>query len=381
MVLLAAAAHPARAQQADAQERLNALREQIQEYEQRLSETAETEQASLRRLEDVSRQVRIREELLSSYEQRLRQLEVERDSIRSSMRRLETNVGELRQEYQERATHAYMFGRLHDLALIFSARSINQMLVRVQYLHRFTEQRRGKLNDLQQAVSSLQARRTQLNASEQETQQLIEGTRSEQQELITLRENRQQMIQDLRAQQAQLKEEIEEKRSAASELERRIRAMVAAASRRANDARNDAAFAALSGSFEQNRGGLPWPSQGVVTEPFGEITHPVHGTTTMNPGVLISTSPSAEVRAVFRGEVLGVDVMPEYGTYVVVQHGRYQTLYSNLSLVYAEEGDSIEAGETIGRAGTAAAPKGPGIFFAIFEDGRQMDPQDWLGNQ
>ena len=382
IVTVAWSVGPASAQQVDeqaqTQERLNALRQQIEQFEERLSQTAESEQASLERLESVSRQVKIREELLRGYRQRLAQLETERDSIRRSMAGLEAAVEELRTEYQQRARHAYMFGRLHDLALIFSARSINQMLVRIQYLHRFTEQRKSKLMDLQKTVSSLRERRQELISTEEQTETLIAETRSEQQDLIRLRENRRQMISQLRAQQVELKEEIEEKRSTASELERRIRRMVAAASRRSAGSRNDAAFAALSGSFRENRGGLPWPSVGAVTEPYGEVVHPVYGTTTTNPGILISTTPSAEVRTVFRGEVLGVDVMPEFGTYVVVQHGKYQTVYSNLSLVYAEEGDVLGAGETIGRAGTEAAAKGAGVFFAIFEEGQQMNPLAWL---
>ncbi len=363
---------------AESQERLEALRQQIAQYEEQLSETAATEQASLDRLENVSRQVKIREELLDSYQRRLTQLEAQRDSIRSSMAGLENEVDELRREYRRHATHAYMYGRIHDLALILSARSINQMLIRVQYLHRFTEQREGKLTDLQSAVASLEQRRRELSESRQQTEELIAGTRQEQQDLLQLEQNRTAMIQTLRARQSQIQEEIEDRRSAANELERRIRRVVAAAARSSSDARNDAAFAALSGSFRQNRGALPWPSPGVVTEPFGEITHPVYGTTTMNPGVLISTTPSEEVRAVFRGEVLNINVMPEYGTYVLMQHGQYQTLYGNLSLVYVGEGDVLTAGETIGRAGTVSAPKGAGIFFATFDGGRQMDPLGWL---
>ncbi|WP_243664161.1 murein hydrolase activator EnvC family protein, partial [Rhodothermus marinus] len=120
--------------------------------------------------------------------------------------------------------------------------------------------------------------------------------------------------------------------------------------------------AELTGSFEQNRGRLPWPAEGAVVEPFGEVVNPVYGTRTPNPGILIATAPQAEVRAIFDGRVIAIDAMPEYGTYILIQHGEYQTFYSNLSLVYVSVGQEVRAGQVIGRAGTDAEPNARGYF-------------------
>ncbi len=119
-------------------------------------------------------------------------------------------------------------------------------------------------------------------------------------------------------------------------------------------------------------------ASGVVVEPYGELVNPVHGTTTPNPGMLIATKPQAEIRSVFDGSVLSVSVIPEFGTYIAISHGEYQSVSSNFSMVYVAEGTAVTAGQVIGRAGTDAEPKQAGIFFGLFKDGVPFNPMPWL---
>jgi septal ring factor EnvC (AmiA/AmiB activator) len=136
--------------------------------------------------------------------------------------------------------------------------------------------------------------------------------------------------------------------------------------------------AELSSSFLANKGGLPWPSQGAIIEPFGEVINPVYGTRTNNPGILISTTPSAPVNAVFDGEVVEIYPMPEFGRVITVSHGEYTSLYGNLSLLYVSAGSEVRAGQLLGRAGTDSEPKGNAVFFAIFRNGLEVNPVEWL---
>src|SRR5690606_11706049 len=117
---------------------------------------------------------------------------------------------------------------------------------------------------------------------------------------------------------------------------------------------------------------------GVVREPFGDRIDPVYGTRTPNPGMLIDTPASAEVHAVFDGQVVEVSVLPDFGTYVAIEHGDYQSIYSNFSVTYVREGERVRAGQVIGRAGTDAEPRGRALFFGLFTDKRFIDPQPWL---
>ncbi len=230
-------------------------------------------------------------------------------------------------------------------------------------------------------MTALEDRRTKLVEARVQTQLLLREARNEQQNMQRLQQNRRGVIRQLQDQQTVIARELDKNREAASAFEARIRDLITAetARRRAKSTPQDEVdFAGLSGSFMSNKGQLPWPTRGVVVEPYVEVVNPVHGTKTPNPGVLIATKPQAEVRSVFAGSVLSVSVIPEFGTYIAIAHGDYQSVYSNFSMVYVSEGTAVTAGQVIGRAGTDAEPKQAGIFFALFKDGVPFNPMSWL---
>jgi murein hydrolase activator len=134
----------------------------------------------------------------------------------------------------------------------------------------------------------------------------------------------------------------------------------------------------MAGSFRANRGRLPWPVDGTVTGRFGTRTDPAYGTRIESPGIDITTSPGAAVRAVFGGTVERVGAMSTYGTYVMVGHGGFTTVYGNLSDVAVRQGQTVQAGQGLARAGTSQERRGAGLFFAVFEGDDPVDPTDWL---
>ena len=376
------------AQRRSTEERLESLQDQISRDQQRLQETAEEERATRDRLEQIQREIALREELVATYRERLQELEAERAAVRDTLQTLERRLDALRKEYRRRAEHAYTYGRMHGLALILASGSINQMLVRIRYLRRFAEQRRDRQSDIRSAARQVRERRQELDRKRARTEELLAEARGERERLQSLQETRRAAVNDLRARQSELKEQIERKQSQARQLEEKVRALAARAERRSEaaaaspeaEAARREAIARLSASFQDNRGRLPWPADGAVTEGFGNRVDPVHGTTTYHPGILIATNPEADVRAVFRGTVSGIDFVPGYGTYLVIRHGTYLSVYSNFSSLRVSTGETVEAGQVLGQAGTDNEPRGAGVFFAVFNtsDNESVNPQDWL---
>lgn len=379
-VVLPARAQDAADERARTEKRLAELQDQIARDEARLAETTEAEQATLETLQNLDRQIALREELLRNYRTRLRQLRQERDSLQQSLQTLETRLSDLRAGYRQRATHAYKYGRLHDLALILAAQSINQMLIRVRYLNRFTQDRRRHLDELRDATSSLEQRRVLLQEKVERNNELIREVELEQQKLARQKTQRARVVAELRRQRTRIESDLSQNRTLAGQLQSRIEELIAAETARRNrsDGASDADFARLSGSFRQNQGALPWPASGTVVEPFGDKVHPVYGTRTPNPGIVIATAPLAEVRAIFDGTVSSIDIMPDIGRYLIIEHGEYHTVYGNFALINVGEGQQVRAGQILGRAGTDAEPKGEGLFFGLFKDGKAIDPLPWL---
>jgi septal ring factor EnvC (AmiA/AmiB activator) len=378
--LVLCAALPARAQNSEdrgtAEQRLRRLEAQIAKDEELLSKTEEAEEVSQQQLDLLNRQISMREELVLNYQRHLELMNFEQDSLRTSMQSLQADLDELKTEYHARASHAYMFGRMHDLALILAAESINQMLIRIRYLHRFAAQRRQHLFHIQESNDVIQQRQDELVESLERSNQLLTTAEEEQKVLRLQKDQQRRLVSQLRNQRNNLEENLESNRTIAGQLAGRVRELITSEPGRPRS--GSAPKNSVSGSFQANQGRLPWPAEGVIIEPYGENVHPVHGTVTPNPGILIATEPQAEVRTVFQGRVSSIDVMPDFGTVMIVEHGDYHTVYSNFSVTWVSEGDDVEAGQVLGFAGTEAEPKGSALFFGLFRDGEELDPTPWL---
>ncbi|OLY91459.1 Septal ring factor EnvC, activator of murein hydrolases AmiA and AmiB [Cnuella takakiae] len=134
---------------------------------------------------------------------------------------------------------------------------------------------------------------------------------------------------------------------------------------------------ALNTGFQNNRGKLPWPvDNGVVSIPFGRSK--VGSLDFDNPGITISTpAAGASVKAVFDGEVSSVANLGD-GMMVMVRHGKYFTIYSNLSSANVSKGSQIRTGQVIGRTGPADDGSGGQIDLLLMVESKNVNPEPWL---
>ncbi len=383
LLLLLARAAAAQPLPEGSEKQLITLKEQLAADQRRLADAAEDEQSTRNTLESLDREIATREALSVAYRRHLEMLSLRSDSLSLALRDLESEVDTLKTQYRARALHAYKYGRLNDLALLLSAESINQMLVRSRYLARFSDQRNRKLARIRRIRESLDGRRSELDATHARTSTLLAQARAEETDLVRLRKQREELVATLRIERKELERAVARKRAERQALETLMQRLAATEDKRmrtpsaAAPAAN-AAFATLSGSFAQNKGRLPWPATGALLEPYGDRINPLLGTTTDNPGILIATAAAAPVYAVFDGEVILVEKMPDFGTIVAIAHGEYKSVYSNFSSLAVHVGQRVKAGDAIGRAGTDGEPRGAGIFFALFRKGGPVDPLPWL---
>ena len=103
-------------------------------------------------------------------------------------------------------------------------------------------------------------------------------------------------------------------------------------------------------NFEANRGSLPSPvTKGSITGKFGKTPHPqLKNVFENNNGIDITCSAGSTVRAVFDGEVSSVFSIPGAGTVVIIKHGNYRSVYSNLGGVLVRAGAKVSTKQSLG---------------------------------
>jgi murein hydrolase activator len=137
--------------------------------------------------------------------------------------------------------------------------------------------------------------------------------------------------------------------------------------------------AKLSSDFLGSRGSLPWPvSNGMVIEDFGNHTIG-RNVTTENNGVDIKTAAGSQVRAVFSGEVAAVQNIS--GSYaILIRHGEYFTVYSNLKSVNVSRGQKVSLKQNIGIVITDPIDNTTEVHFEVRKGATPLNPSSWLSN-
>lgn len=135
-------------------------------------------------------------------------------------------------------------------------------------------------------------------------------------------------------------------------------------------------------SFADMRGKLPYPTSGSfsITSRFGRQSMPdLPDVVYDNPGIDAESEAGASARAVFKGKVSGVYLLPGYNTVVIVNHGNYYTVYGNISAASVKNGDSVDAGTSLGRLALNDEDSShSSIHFEVWKNREKLNPQDWL---
>jgi murein DD-endopeptidase MepM/ murein hydrolase activator NlpD len=137
----------------------------------------------------------------------------------------------------------------------------------------------------------------------------------------------------------------------------------------------------LSGDFSNNRGRFPWPVQrGLITDHFGPHPHSVLKYVTVdNPGIDITTQSNAKARSIFKGEVTRIVAIPGSNMAVIIRHGNYLTVYSNLSEVFVKANQIVDIKEEIGTIFTDQTDDNKTVLkFQLWREKTKLDPEDWL---
>ncbi|MDX2015056.1 MAG: M23 family metallopeptidase [Myxococcaceae bacterium] len=123
-----------------------------------------------------------------------------------------------------------------------------------------------------------------------------------------------------------------------------------------------------------------WPVTPVmVTSPWGQRTHPIHGDERLHAGVDLEATHAQPVVAAGPGIVAFVGWNQGHGKQVELQHDPHvSTRYSHLSGFAVRPGDVVRRGDVIGWAGRTGTATGVHLHFEVRRDGESVDPEDEL---
>jgi septal ring factor EnvC (AmiA/AmiB activator) len=377
------------------------LEEDIRYTSKLLEETHRTKQNSLNKVILLNQQIEKRESLIKTISGEVDQIQVQMEVQRGHISTMSEELKKMKNEYARMIYYAYKnLNAYNRLLFIFSAEDFNQAYRRLLYYQQYSAYRRTQAELIRDAQMKLDRKQKELEETKQQKLTLARSEESEKGQLTQEKEEKDKTVQQLSQKEKTLESALREKQKTAEKLEREIEKLIAAeikaASERAKktdsrDAKtkmkttrteimltNDEQV--LSSSFASNKGKLPWPSEhGVITGRFGEHPHPVlKYVKVKNNGIDISTGKGASVRTVFNGKVSRVMSFPNLNKVVIIRHGEYLTVYSNLEEVNVKDGQTVTTKQMIGKIHTNPEDSRTDLHFEIWLGKTTQDPQEWL---
>ena len=190
---------------------------------------------------------------------------------------------------------------------------------------------------------------------------------------------------NLQSRERQLKKAKREKEKQTAALDRQIQKIILSETSAKKDKPGNKTYALtpsemkLSSSFASNRGKLPWPTErGIISGTYGVHQHPVlKKVKVKNNGIDIATSKNSEARAVFNGKVVSITKISNTNLAVIIKHGEYFTVYSNLDKVFVKKDDNIITKELIGQIHTDLKGNTE-LHFEVWKGSALQNPTYWV---
>ena len=358
----------------------NKLEKKLSTTKSLLEKVKRGTQNSLSELKLIETQVRDREELVQNVDNQIRGAELTISSKAQEVKLLQKRVFSLKEQYRRLLIYAYKHrNKYGKMMYIFSSSNYFEAVKRNNYLRRVSDIQRKQFKLIKQS-------QTFIKTEKEKKEELLVLKIEEKNKMLSDKEKKQKALDKLKKDEVKLMADLKTAERQKNELKRRIKQAIekeiaeAEAKARKEQQRQEAKAnanntntttaatssskpaekklvitetkesVALSKNFESNRGRLPWPVlKGSITEGYGKNPHPtIPNVYTNNNGIDIGAPRNAQVRAVFQGEVTSVLNIPGAGKVIIIKHGNYRTVYSNLQEVYVSVGSSVGTKQSIG---------------------------------
>ena len=380
------------------------LIQEIQYTKDQLNQTELDQKNNLTTLLLYQKDIDLRESLIQNYVIEIETIELDLDSLDRSLEELyrkdtilgsninnvEKKIYDLSNLFAQAIKQIYLSNENENLLQLFIEKnSLDQITNQYIYLKTIKNTAQTLARKLQIEKSSLDTLQRELKKNQNQIKKSItESNNLIQNKQLSIQEKESQLdslenqknlqkdlINNLNNQIDLLKKEISEKEKSAKKIENEITKL--------NNkiiSENNKDVGLLTNKFQQQKGNLEWPSENcIVMSSFGTVSHQsLPGIKYINHGIELAISKNSYIKSVFPGTVSSIIIQNNSLKSVIIEHGLYFTVYTNLSEVYIKQGDEVRKQESIGKPYVKENHKTGLIEFQLWKEFESLNPKIWL---
>lgn len=383
ILLLVATASGLRAQDTSAQEAKKArLEREIAIIDKQLAENSSKSSAMLSNLTLIRKKISNRKSLVEESDRQIRKMS---DNIYLKQRQINTlqaRLDTLTSHYSRLILSAY---KNRDSRLwymhILASENLGQAFRRYSYFKNLSTQMNKEAKEIRVMQDDLIKEREALAVMKKQAQAVKAERVAELEKLRKEESQADNVVKKLKKNRKTYQNQLAAKKKEVVALNREIERLVAAAMQSPSGTakkKQEPIDYTLAEEFSKNKGKLPWPADGPVVGRFGKHFHPVFKNLELPPnnGIDVAVAKGVDVKAVFKGVVKQVLVMPGYNQCVLIQHGNYFTFYCKLKSVNVKAGQKVKTGDVIGNIDTINGDTQ--LHFEVWKGTKPQNPESWL---
>ena len=385
------------------------IQKDIDYTNQLLSLTKKSKTSSLSHLVTLNKKISYRNDLISTIHTEINVVDKEIGHVSTNIDSLNITLDRLKLQYSQMLYYAYKNQNAYSRVMfIFSSNSFNQAFKRMIYMRQLSDYRIRQRDLILQFQDSLNGKKDKLQDVRKDKRGLLTSQEKQKEQLNDEKKEQVDILNNLSSKEKKLRADLKEKQRKQQLLSTKIEEIIkkemeaarntakkksastmtaSKSTKKLDDANasvllNTPATIKLSNDFENNRGQLPWPvEKGIISSSFGRHSHPVwHDVIINNNGIDINSTKGAKARAIFDGRV--VYVIQVYDKFaILVQHGEYFTLYSNLEKVFVKTEDKVIAKQPLGIIQTNDEEGKTEIHLEIWRGSNKMNPEVWIASR
>lgn len=355
-----------------------------------IEETKKNQKNSLHQLRLIENKITMRKELILNISEEISLLNKKIKENTQLIEAMEADLAKLREEYAKMIYFAYKNRDSYQRWMfILSSDDFNQAYKRLKYLQQYAQFRERQVEAIKATQAALQKKLAALEKQKAEKEKLVKNKQEETVTLTVEKGEQDKVLVSLKEKEQDLKKKLNEKRKAERELQATIEKLIAEEAKKSSGNAGTGYKLTpeeklISDQFGSNKGRLPWPTErGQIVSTFGDHEHPsLPGVMVRNDGVTIATTTGSKARAIFDGEVRQVITIPGKHKVVIIRHGEYLSVYSNLKDVGVSTGDKVKTKDVIGTIYTNKEGDNTTLIdLQIWKGTTKLNPSLWLSGK
>ncbi len=373
------------------------IEDEIAYYRKLIDETKKNKNISLNQLVLLKNQIAKRESLIDEINEEMSDLENKINQNIVVVQRSTEQMNALKAEYAVMVYNAYKNRNSFDrLMFIFASTDFNQAHKRLKYFQQYNEYLRHQVDLISNTTNQILQTNKQLVVQKNSKKELLLSSEAEKVKLAQEKEKKDADLKKLKSTEAELRKKLKQKEEEARILRRKIELAISDEIRKSAVKTKKTVTTTTtvknvmtpeeiiaSDNFAGNKGKLPWPlERGAITGTFGEHPHPVlDGIKVKNNGIDISTSAGSTARAVFAGVVASVITIANNNKAVIIRHGEFFTVYSNLQSVAVSKDQKVAIKQAIGIINTSNDDSKTELHFEVWQGKLTCNPAEWISKR